>query len=267
MAIPEKPTLTTPPAAPIRGQDPTVFANRANAYVIFIVTNVTDLTAAIDWQNTVFTATETEATNAAQSVVDAAAEVVLAADQVTLAEGQVTLAEGQVILASDQVTLATEQKDLAETAATIAEATANFVGPWASLSGSLNVPAVVLHAGSYWQLLVNLADVTASEPGVSGDWALTVLGPNWQAISTSITLAANAYYAVDFGSSALTLTLPASPSANDFMQLYKSAGVSEGAIIARNGETIMGLAENLNINVEITALYLVYNGTDWRIVR
>jgi hypothetical protein len=42
--------------------------------VVFIGTNVTDLTAAIDWQNTVFTATETEATNAAQSVVDAAAE-------------------------------------------------------------------------------------------------------------------------------------------------------------------------------------------------
>ena len=74
MAIPEKPTLTTPPAAPIRGQDPTVFANRTNAYLAFISSNVTDLTGAINWQNTVFTATESEATNAAQSVVDAAAE-------------------------------------------------------------------------------------------------------------------------------------------------------------------------------------------------
>jgi len=64
MAIPEKPTLTTPPAAPIRGQDPTVFANRTNAYLAFISSNVSDLTAAIDWQNTVFTATEIEATNA-----------------------------------------------------------------------------------------------------------------------------------------------------------------------------------------------------------
>ena len=67
MAIPEKPTLTTPPAAPIRGQDPTVFANRTNAYLAFIATNVSQLTAAIDWQNTVFTATESEATSAETS--------------------------------------------------------------------------------------------------------------------------------------------------------------------------------------------------------
>jgi hypothetical protein len=74
MPIPAKPTLTAPPTAPVRGEDRASFATKANAYVVFIGTNVTDLTAAIDWQNTVFTATETEATNAAQSVVDAAAE-------------------------------------------------------------------------------------------------------------------------------------------------------------------------------------------------
>ena len=67
MAIPAKPTLTTPPTAPVRGEDRATFATKANAYVVFIGTNVTDLTAAIDWQNTVFTATETEATNAATS--------------------------------------------------------------------------------------------------------------------------------------------------------------------------------------------------------
>jgi phage-related protein len=51
------------------------------------------------------------------------------------------------------------------------------------------------------------------------------------------------------------------------VQLYKSAGASKGAVIARNGKTIMGVAEDLNIDEEITALYLVYNGSDWRIVR
>jgi len=67
MAIPAKPTLTAPPTAPVRGEDRASFATKANAYVVFIGTNVTDLTAAIDWQNTVFTATETEATSAATS--------------------------------------------------------------------------------------------------------------------------------------------------------------------------------------------------------
>ena len=74
MAIPEKPTLTAPPTAPVRGEDPTTFASKTNAYLAFIATNVSQLTAAIDWQNTVFSATETEATSAAQSVVDAASE-------------------------------------------------------------------------------------------------------------------------------------------------------------------------------------------------
>jgi len=111
MAIPAKPTLTTPPTAPVRGEDRATFATKANTYVVFIGTNVTDLTAAIDWQNTVFTATETEATDAAQSAVDAAAEVVLAGDQVALAIAQVALAADEV--------------DLAEAAAAAAVATAN----------------------------------------------------------------------------------------------------------------------------------------------
>ena len=66
MAIPEKPTLTAPPTAPVRGEDPTTFASKTNAYLAFIATNVSQLTAAIDWQNTVFSATETEATSAAE---------------------------------------------------------------------------------------------------------------------------------------------------------------------------------------------------------
>jgi len=74
MAIPAKPTLTTPPTAPVRGEDRATFATKANAYVVFIGTNVTDLTAAIDWQNTVFTATETEATSAATSASTATAK-------------------------------------------------------------------------------------------------------------------------------------------------------------------------------------------------
>jgi hypothetical protein len=72
MAIPEKPTLTTPPAAPIRGQDPTVFADRANAYLQFITSNVSDLTEAIDWQNTVFTAVDQAMTRSESAAIIAA---------------------------------------------------------------------------------------------------------------------------------------------------------------------------------------------------
>ena len=73
MAIPAKPTMTTPPTAPVRGEDRSSFATKANAYVVFIRTNVTDLTAAIDWQNTVFTATD-DAGNAAIASAESASE-------------------------------------------------------------------------------------------------------------------------------------------------------------------------------------------------
>ena len=73
MAIPEKPTLTTPPTAPVRGEDRASFATKANAYVAFIGTNVTDLTAAIDWQDTVFTETD-DAGNAAIASAEAASD-------------------------------------------------------------------------------------------------------------------------------------------------------------------------------------------------
>lgn len=58
----------------------------------------------------------------------------------------------------------------AEDAAQAASAAANFKGAWSSLTGALNKPAAVSHAGTVWALLNNLANVTTSTPGVSADW-------------------------------------------------------------------------------------------------
>lgn len=57
-------------------------------------------------------------------------------------------------------------------AASLSLSNANFKGAWSSLSGALNKPATVSHAGSRWSLLNNLANVAASTPGVSADWEL-----------------------------------------------------------------------------------------------
>jgi hypothetical protein len=94
-----------------------------------------------------------------------------------------------------------------------------------------------------------------------------ILALSWQEVSSSVTFSVRSYYAVDFGSTPLTLTLPSNPTTNDFVQLYKRSGVSKGAIIARNGNTIMGLSENLEIDFELTALYLIYSSNTWRIIR
>lgn len=55
-------------------------------------------------------------------------------------------------------------------AASLSLFNANFKGAWSGLTGALNKPATVSHSGSRWNLLNNLADVTASTPGVSADW-------------------------------------------------------------------------------------------------
>lgn len=53
----------------------------------------------------------------------------------------------------------------------ISQANANFVGNWSDQTGALNVPASVFHNEVYWILLVNLADVTLSEPSeANSDW-------------------------------------------------------------------------------------------------
>lgn len=58
----------------------------------------------------------------------------------------------------------------AQAAAAASAASANFKGLWSSLSGALNKPASVEHNGKRWDLLNNLANVAASQPGVSADW-------------------------------------------------------------------------------------------------
>jgi len=52
------------------------------------------------------------------------------------------------------------------------DANANFVGLWSNQTGVASVPYSVSHNSKSWQLLNDLADVTASEPGVTGDWKL-----------------------------------------------------------------------------------------------
>lgn len=56
--------------------------------------------------------------------------------------------------------------------AAIAASSANFKGNWVDLTGALSIPASVQHDDTTWNLLVDLADVTLSEPtGANSDWS------------------------------------------------------------------------------------------------
>lgn len=68
-----------------------------------------------------------------------------------------------------------------------------------------------------------------------------------------------------------TITLPASPLVNDTIQIIDATGVfgSSNVTVARNGQEIQNLAEDLILNINNTAITLVYTGATfgWLIVR
>ncbi|MDP3228405.1 MAG: hypothetical protein Q8N13_10575 [Acidovorax sp.] len=65
---------------------------------------------------------------------------------------------------------------LAEAAAALAVAAENFKGEWSGLTGGLEVPASASNGADFYMLLVDLADVTIEQPGVSAAWKLIPLG-------------------------------------------------------------------------------------------
>jgi len=255
------PIIPEMPDPPIRNEAPADFSRKASVFLGFLPTLRTAINDAGAWIQTALGTTLGYKNDAAQSVLDAA-------HQVSLAEGQAGLALGHANAASGFADDSQGYANSADMYAQVAAATANFKGRWSELSGPLSIPASVYHDGSYWQLLNSLADVSTSEPGVTGDWLGTeteIL--SWTTITGSATLAPGGHYKVEFPGSPITLTLPAVAPNNTLIRLYRSSGSALGAVIDRNGKTIMGVNENMTLDTDITNLDFISNGTDWRIMQ
>ncbi|MFM0141721.1 hypothetical protein [Paraburkholderia sp. RL18-085-BIA-A] len=85
-------------------------------------------------------------------------------------------------------------------------------------------------------------------------------------VNSSITIAPGSYL-VDTSAGPLTLTLPATPSKTPFT--FIDATASWGSTpwtLARNGNTIMGQASDLIVNVADQQFTAWFNGSDWRLV-
>jgi len=154
-------------------------------------------------------------------------------------------------------------------AAAVALAASNYKGPWSSQSGAANVPYAVSHNGSYWQLTTNLADVTAKEPGVDSEWLLIATGTQWQRITSATDAVKGNGYLVDTSAGSVTLTLPASPSEGDVVEFADDAGTfaTNKLVFGRNGNKIMGLAEDMDVTTNYASGKLVYSGAanGWRV--
>lgn len=103
--------------------------------------------------------------------------------------------------------------------------------------------------------LSTAADITASQT-------------SWTAVNSAQTVAANTRYLVDSSTAGFTLTLPATPTAGQFVTLADSEGSfsTNNVTVAQNGSNIVGQAADLVLDVDRAVVRMIYSGdatTGW----
>lgn len=140
------------------------------------------------------------------------------------------------VSAGESADIANSAALAAATSQEIALAASTFKGLWTSLSGPLDRPACVKHAGRFWLLNADLANVAASEPGVSSDWISIDSGSVAQDVYANATMIPGVLYVVKVAN--ITLSLPNTLSPGDrFAVADASAG---GFLVNWNTHTVKG---------------------------
>lgn len=108
--------------------------------------------------------------------------------------------------------------------------------------------------------------LTSQGAGAAPVWAAPA-GGGYTLRSSNYTAVAGDKILANTSAGSFTITLPASPNTGDAIEIVDSHGTFQlfPLIIARNGKSIMGEAENLFAGVDNAGFGLVYNGTEWRI--
>ena len=95
--------------------------------------------------------------------------------------------------------------------------------------------------------------------GISG-------GTTWELKTTTYTAVAGDAIIADTSGGIWTLTLPATPSTGDYIQILDGADWNANNLtVARNGQTIEGDAENMIMNIGNVAVDFIFDGTTWQI--
>lgn len=116
----------------------------------------------------------------------------------------------------------------------------------------------------YVRLAKGTAEQTLQMNGgaTAPNWVTLVSGASW-AIKTSAYTAVNGDGCLVNTGSAVTITLPASPSLGDFVRVIDFTGqaATNNITVARNGQNIQGVASNLTIATNRAAIGLVYTNS------
>lgn len=177
----------------------------------------------------------------------------------------VAAAYQNALSAFESATSASASAASAEASSLASAGSSNFKGDWSALTGPLNRPASVAHAGRTWLLLQDLANVASATPADgSAYWrAYDLFLPLVAVAGTTQTAVAGYHYSLN-NASVSTLTLPALPS-EGAMVWVTVANDRYDNVVARNGKTIMGLAEDMLIDNPGT-YQLRFVNNSWRLV-
>lgn len=84
-------------------------------------------------------------------------------------------------------------------------------------------------------------------------------------LTSNTTINAGERVFADASSGSFTITLPVTPSVGDTVQIIDVAGIfsTNNVTIARNGEKIQNLAEDLTLNLNNAAITMIYSGVTY----
>jgi hypothetical protein len=90
---------------------------------------------------------------------------------------------------------------------------------------------------------------------------------SWVSLSANANVTQGQHIMADTSAGVITLTLPATPAVNEAITFADKFNTwdTNNLTIARNGNTINGLSEDLVCDVQGANITLIYNGSTWQI--
>ena len=109
--------------------------------------------------------------------------------------------------------------------------------------------------------------LTSQGSAAAPAWTTPAGGSSYTAKTAAYTAVAGDNILADTSAGSFTVTLPASPTTGQAVQFVDSKGTFQQfpLTVARNGQTIMGLSEDMIASQNGIGFGLTYNGTTWRI--